>query len=59
MILYKKKLFDLEVKGQSPTTKKIWYGQASLRRSRSKRSGRKKSDLNNMSPFVRRGDIIM
>jgi hypothetical protein len=36
----------------SRKTKKLWSGQASLR------SGWKKSDSNNMSPFVRRGDII-
>ena len=44
----------------SGKTKKLWSGQASLRRSRrSGRSGRKKSDYNNMSPFVQRGDIII
>ena len=39
-ILFKKQLFDLEVKGQGPTkiitthtTKKLWSGQVSLRRS--------------------------
>ena len=78
MILFKKQLFDLEVKGQGPTKvitvhdtppyghaptyqisltylerKKLWSGQASLRRSR-----RKNQTINNMSPFVRRGDII-
>jgi hypothetical protein len=54
-ILFKKQLFDLEVKGQSQEkTKKLWSGQASLR---SRRSGRK-NQTNNMSPFVRRGDII-
>ena len=78
MILFKKPLFDLEVKGQGPTKvitvhdtppyghaptyqisltylerKKLWSGQALLRR-----SGRKNQTINNMSPFVRRGDII-
>jgi hypothetical protein len=54
-------LFD-EVKGQSPTyeisrkTKKLWSGQASLRRSG--RSGRK-NQTKSMSPFVGRGDIII
>jgi hypothetical protein len=68
-ILFKKPLFDLQVKGQGPTkvimvrdtppksstnipniidlsgkTKKLWSGQASLRRSRRSGSGRKKSD---------------
>jgi hypothetical protein len=70
MILFKKQLFDLEVKGQGPTkvftvcdtppyghaptyqitaniidlsgkTKKLWSGQASLRRSRRSGSRRK------------------
>ena len=89
-ILFKKQLFDLEVKGQgltkvitvrdtplyghAPTyqniidlsgkTKKLWSGQASLRRSRRSGSGRsgsrrKKIRLKHMSPFVRRGDIII
>ena len=41
----------------SGKTKKLWSGQASLRRSR--RSGsRRKSQTKTMSPFVRRGDII-
>jgi hypothetical protein len=78
MILFKKQLFDLEVKGQGPTKvitvhdtppyghaptyqisltylerKKLWSGQASLRR-----SGEKNQTINNMSPFVQRGDII-
>jgi hypothetical protein len=36
-------------------TKKLWFGQASLRRSR--RSGNRKNQTKTMSPFVRRGDI--
>jgi len=76
-ILFKKQLFDLEVKGQCPTrvitvahrlwscthipniidlsrkTKKLWSGQASLRRSRIKNQTK-----TFMSPFIRRGDII-
>ena len=40
-------------------TKKLWSGQASLRRSgRSRRSGRK-NQTKTMSPFVWRGDIII
>ena len=38
----------------SGKTKKLWSGQASLKRSRSGR----KNETNTMSPFVRRGDII-
>jgi len=77
-ILFKKQLFDLEVKGQGLTkvitvcthiqniidlygktkkTKKLWSGQASLKRSRRSRSGRKNQTI--MSPFVQRGDIII
>jgi hypothetical protein len=41
--------------GLSGKTKKLWSGQASLRRSR--RSG-SKNQTKTMSPFVRRGDII-
>jgi hypothetical protein len=40
----------------SRKTKKLWFGQASLRRSG--RSGRK-NQTKTMSPFVRRGDIII
>jgi len=36
-------------------TKKLWSGQASLRRSRSGRKNQTKT----MSPFIRRGDIII
>ena len=75
-ILFKKQLFDLEVKGQeghygmrhtalwscthipniidlSGKTKKLWFRKASLRRSR------RKNQTKTMSPFVRRGDIII
>jgi hypothetical protein len=48
----------------SGKTKKLWSGQASLRRNGIRRSGggrsgggRKNQTQNNMSPFVRRGDI--
>jgi hypothetical protein len=71
-ILFKKQLFDLEVKGHYDTlhttlwscthiphiidlsgkTKKLWSGQASLRRSR------RKNQTKTTSLFVRRGDII-
>ena len=83
MILFKKQLFDLEIKGQGPPKvitvrdtplyghaptyqisltylerqKKLWSGQASLRRSRRSGSGRK-NQTKTMSPFIRRGDII-
>ena len=44
----------------SGKTKKLWSGQALLRRSASRsRSGiRRKNHTNNMAPFVRRRDII-
>ena len=78
-ILFKKQLFDLEVKGQGPT-KVITvcdtppYGHAPTYQNIIDLSGKikklwstsfadkkrkKKSDSNNMSPFVRRGDIII
>jgi hypothetical protein len=41
----------------SGKTKKLWSGQASLRRSGS--GGRRKNQTKTMSPFVRRGDIII
>ena len=46
----------------SGKTKKLWSGQASLRRSgrRRRRSGRKNQTITiYMSPFIRRGDIII
>ena len=75
-ILYKKTLFDLEVKGQGPTkvimvhdtrthipniidlsgkTKKLWSGQASLRRSRrsgGRRSGSRRSGRKNQTKTI-------
>ena len=39
----------------SGKTKKLWSGQASLRRSRS--GSERKNQTKTMSPFVRRGDI--
>ena len=40
--------------------KKLWSGQVSLRRSGRRRSGSgRKNQTKTMSPFVRRGDIII
>ena len=53
---HKPKIIDLSGK-----TKKLWSGQASLKTSRRRRrngSGRK-NQTKTMSPFVRRGDIII
>jgi hypothetical protein len=50
--------------GHAPTyqiswkDKKLWSGQASLRRSGSARRSGRKTQTKTMFPFVRRGDII-